>query len=90
MPSLILIKHIYVSVEFSSKCLFEGFGVFTTQQFTNGSFLLEKLMKERKGRKMVTAMYTILNGMEYIGRYQRINLISFVGNLQHSSFYVTP
>lgn len=41
MPSLILIKHIYVSVEFSSKCLFEGFGVFTTQQFTKGSFPLE-------------------------------------------------
>lgn len=52
--------------------------------------LLKKLMKERKGRKMVTAMYTILNGMECVGRYQRINLISFVGNLQHSSFYVTP
>lgn len=41
MPSLILNKHIYVSVEFSSKCLFEGFGVITTQQFTKGSFLLE-------------------------------------------------
>lgn len=25
----------------SSKCLFEGFGVFTTQQFTKGSFPLE-------------------------------------------------
>lgn len=47
MPSLILNKHIYVSVEFSSKCLFEGFGVITTQQFTKGSFLLE-YVGERK------------------------------------------
>lgn len=65
---------------------------------SRSSFLLEyvgeritpKEADERERRKMVTAMYTILNGMECVGRYQRINLISFIGNLQHSSFYVTP
>lgn len=55
-----------------------------------GERITPKEADERERRKMVTAMYTILNGMECVGTYQRINLISFVGNLQHSSFYVTP
>lgn len=76
MPSLILNKHIYVSVEFSSKCLFEGFGVFTTQQFTKGSFLLEyvgeritpKEADEREKRKKNGNCYVYYfkwNGMRW-------------------------
>lgn len=40
---------------------------------------LKKLMKERKGRKMVIVMYIILNGMECVGRYLVIyNIVFFM------------
>lgn len=40
---------------------------------------LKKLMKERKGRKMVIVIYIILNGMECVGRYLVIyNIVFFM------------